>query len=241
MRYLTVLVLVSCLAFSSARYAEKRHHVPGHDSDSDQSPEDHVTKKVRRDHDTESELSAGSSEEHCEDLLYPCIDRVSPYLYASNTAELMRNTSLRTQCDNLISIRDCFRDAIENQICSSQFDDDDKAVLQFLSFMTGMITFVCEERLEEFEQHETCFQEANFDEALEECRIENMSGSKCRPDRFTACTDKAIDATPECQSGADEAKQLIDEFIQEVLSYIPECKAPGLDTLMKLHKKMFKY
>jgi len=239
MKYLTLLVLVGCLAFSSARYAVKRHHKPGHeDSDSDQSPEDH---KVRRDHDTESELSAGSSEEHCEDLIYPCIDRVSPYLYASKTAEIMTNTTLRIQCENLISIRDCFRDAVESQTCTSQFDEDDKAVLQFLSFMGGIITFVCEDKLDEFEEHEKCFQEADFDQALEQCRIDNFSGSKCSPERFTDCTDRAIDDTPECEDGAESAKQLIDEFIREVLSYIPECKAPGIELLKKLHRKLIKY
>jgi len=274
MRCFTILLLVSCLAFCSARHAakrllepalfdssddddndsddsydkqSKRHHVPGHDDSShdDDDDDDDVDSQAKRHHvpghddsshdDDDDDDSQSNLEEQCQQLLLPCFVELSPYLSADNTAEVLRNRTLRVQCQAAISIRNCFRTAIESQACSSKFSEDDADVLRFLSMMAGIIKFVCEDRLDEFETHEQCLRDTKFDESVEECRHENFDRTKCEPNKFITCTDKAIDATPTCGNGA---KQLVEDFIREILSYVPQCKVPGMRLFNKLRMKL---
>jgi hypothetical protein len=197
---------------SEDRHAVKRHHAPGHDTDSDE-----------------------EAEEQCQALVYPCFAELAPYLEAENTAEMLKNTPLRTQCRVAVSVRNCLREAIESQECTRHFDEDDEQVLRLISFMGGIIRFVCEDRLDDFETHQACFRAAKFDHDVEECRITNFDETdKCNPSRFTACTDAAIDGTIECGPGA---KELMHDFIREILSYIPECEVPGMKFMKKVMMK----
>jgi len=243
MRCFTILLLVSCLAFCSARYAAKRLLVPAlfdSSDDDDDDSDDSWNKQSKRHHvpghdDDDDDDSQGNLEEQCQQLLLPCFVELSPYLSADNTAEVLRNRTLRVQCQAAISIRNCFRTAIESQACSSKFSEDDADVLRFLSMMAGIIKFVCEDRLDEFETHEQCLRDTKFDESVEECRHENFDRTKCEPDKFITCTDKAIEATPTCGDGAE---QLVEDFIREILSYVPQCQVPGMRLFNKLRMKL---
>jgi len=215
MNCFTVLVLVSCLVFTAARHA------------------------VKRDYDSDSEVAELEEDVQCANLLRPCFIELYPYLYAEDTAETLRAIPIREQCRVITSVRDCLRRAKESQACSSQFTEQDEEMLQFVRFMSGVVKFVCEDRLDDFEKHENCFRSAKFDQDVEECRSENFEGSRCNPDRFVACTNRALDNTPACDADAG-AKDLLRDFIHETISLVPECEVPGLKMLKKLHMKLFK-
>jgi len=244
MRCIVILVLACCLAFTSARYAEKRQFPwPDSQPDSDLSDEDlHAVKRHHEPgHDDSDHIdtdSAPSDDQVCQAKLIPCFENLYPYLVAENTAEVLKNTPLRTQCRLAQDTRDCLREAIESEECVAEFDEDDEQMLRLLSFMSGIITFVCEDNLEEFEKHETCLRALKVDQGVEECRIQNVDDDKCNPDRFIACTDKSIDAAPECDADSDEAKELVNAFIRHILSYVPECEVPGMKLVMKVMMKM---
>jgi hypothetical protein len=242
MNSFTVLVLVSWLAFTAARHAVKREF----DSDSelgglgdlgelgelgelgDLGEPDELSEL--------SELGDLEDDKQCGKLLRPCFMELYPYISAEDTAEMLRSIPIREQCRVITSVRDCFRRAKKSQSCRSQFTKQEW-IDQFIRFMSGVIKFVCEDRLDDFEEHENCFRSAKFDQDVEECRSENFEGSQCNPDRFVACTNRALDATPSCDAGA---KDLARDFIHETISLVPECEVPGLKMLTKLHMKLFK-
>jgi hypothetical protein len=212
---------------------------------------DEQKKAVKRQYDSDledNEFDADdddepSSSQQCQELVYPCFEELAPYFSASNTEEVLRNTPLRTQCRTAVSVRNCIREAIESPTCSSHFGEGDKDILQFLGFIGGIIEFVCEDKLDEFERQQTCLRAAKFDANVEECRVENLQADKCNPARFVTCTNQAIDATPECAPGTDaarEAKELVAEFVQVLISFVPECEVPGMKMLLKFQKRMLK-
>jgi len=104
--------------------------------------------------------------------------------------------------------------------------------------MSGVIQFVCEDRLDDFERHEQCFKSTIFDQDLEECRT-NFEQIACqdRENALIACSSAAITASPSCDQGA---RDLLADFIREVFKYAPDCEVPGMHMLQKLHKKLFK-
>jgi len=243
MRCIVILVLACCLSFTSARSGVKRSkYPPGHsepesDDISPDSPEQlHAVKRHHESgHDvSDHDDSAPSDRQVCEARFIPCASLMAPYLASENTAEVLRNTPLGTQCSLAVDIRDCLREAIESQECTAEFDEDDERMLKLLSLFSGVITFVCEDNLEEFEKHETCLRSLMFDQGVEECRVANLEDDRCNPNKFIACTDKSIDAAPECATDTEGAKELVNAFITEFLTYVPECEVPGMKFIEKV-------
>jgi len=229
MRCLTVLVIVGCLAaFSSARFAVKRHHEPGHLDDDDHDDDNDGSE----DDDNEAEEIA---EERCENLLIPCFELIAPYITAGQTSELLHNTRLRTHCTNFLEITRCFKEVINGPVCANQLEDEAKEFFQGLRAIDEVVEFVCDEKIDEFEQHETCFRGLKLDEDVEKCRKGKINAIKCDTTDFLECTNNAIDASPNCEDGA---KELVEEFVTKLVSFTPECQ--GFKFLNKLRMKLLK-
>jgi len=160
---------------------------------------------------------------------------LSPFMASGGTAEVLRNKSLRAQCQTLVTIRNCFRTATQSPACSSKFAQHDADVRGFLTMMEGLTKFICVDRLDEFETHEQCLRDTKFDEDVEECREQHFDRTKCEPELLIACTDTAIAASPSCGPGAE---QLVEDFIHKLLSYLPQCQVPGMRLFNKLLMKL---
>jgi len=239
----------------------KRHHLPGHDDteshDDDDDDNSGLVEDVINnilpdpekrdlddddddDDDSDSDDDASQSlEQQCQNLLIPCLLEVAPYAGPQGQEELKR-LPVREQCQKIVSARNCFRTAVEHPSCANSVDDSDaEKVLKLLSFMNGVISYVCEDKLTEFETHEQCLKAVDFDKDIPECRQINQPTSRptCPRESIITCTNKVIADTPQCAAGAQE---LIAGFVRKISSYIPQCQVPGLKYFNKLVKKLLK-
>jgi len=207
----------------------KRHHTSEHDGDDDNESDDN---------DTEDEDEGETPEEReCGQELAPCFELLSPYLIAAQTSETLKNVDFRTQCHNLNEISSCFSAAIKTSACERSISEDDNVqeFLEGLDVIDKLINYICVQKIDDFEQHESCFRDVRLSQGVEECRKTNVNPLKCDATDFIQCTNDAIDAQSACDAGA---KEVAADFIREVLSFVPECQ--GARLLANLRAKLFK-
>jgi len=101
--------------------------------------------------------------------------------------------------------------------------------------MDDAVEFVCDERIDEFEQYDACFRGLKLDQEVEKCRKGQLNALNCDTTDFLECTYAAIDAAPNCDAGA---KEFVGEIASKIVSYVPECQ--GFKFLNNLRLRLLK-
>jgi len=181
--------------------------------------------------DLSEEQDSPESKEECIDYLLPCLVEMSEYASADDLSETVQSATIRTHCTNLISVTRCFNDALAKSVCSDILTPNDLNELQKL---TGFFEYVCVDKLDDLEEHEDCFRDDEFSDAMEICSETNFSDTKCDVSEFVTCSENAVTESPKCDAGAET---LLSDVAHELAKIIPHCN--GFKQLRHLYRKFF--
>jgi len=198
-----VIAILFCAYFMGAVLGGKRFAQGSDSSESNDQKFDHAFKA----------FVCGANVIYCAQ---PLLAYLSPS-YASQA-------SLRNQCRDIYNFGNCTLNGLDG-ICTLFVSE------ATLNQVKTAYSFVCEEKLDEFEKHEQCIKVV--DPQLEQC---SNSEKPCDATEFLSCATKLIESHKEvCQEGA---VQLLTDTVNMLSKLDPDCT--GVTMLQKLKVKFFR-
>jgi len=160
--------------------------------------------------------SAGSTQQQCTSQLETC-QGLALGVRPGGTTGVIGSDSINSDCSILVQATQCLKTAASSTACRGFFTQNHLAQLQKAY---NVVEYICVTKLSDVIGYQGCYQDVSVKPQIEAC-VRKQGRLTCDTSRLLTCTDKVLNSSSNCSSGA---KQLFRDIIQRAVAVAPGCK-----------------